>query len=219
MINRKKSIDITGMVFGKLTAINIDSKPKEHPEKWLCQCSCGNTKIANKASLINGSTKSCGCYRKELLAKRNTKSSLNIISERIFRTWTSMKSRCYLKTNVSYSVWGGRGIKICDDWLSFENFQEWALSNGYADNLTIDRIDNDKNYQPNNCQWISREENARKKRNTIYLTVLGITKTRRQWRAFSQENHLRGYAICMERSNESFVDFLTTKIEQGEITL
>lgn len=158
--------DISGMKFGRLTAIK-NAGSKNQRRMWECLCDCGNKCIVCESALTSGNTKSCGCIAKELLISRNTVHGK--CGTRLYKTWRNMKTRCYNKNCVEYSCYGGRGIKVCDEWLNdFSVFYDWAMEHGYDDNLTIDRIDNDKNYCPENCCWITRSENIRK-RNVEYF--------------------------------------------------
>lgn len=151
----KAKLELTGNRYGKLLVIG------EYPEKivgrkkvnWECLCDCGKVIITNTANLERGLSQSCGCVR----TKHNGKGT------RLYRIWAGMKDRC---TNINGKYWaryGGRGIMICEEWKKdFTIFRDWALSHGYEEHLTIDRIDNDKGYFPNNCQWLTLEENAGK---------------------------------------------------------
>ena len=149
-----KAADLRGKKFGKLTAVN---RYRSHGKSWwMCQCDCGNLKIARVDALLKGITRHCGC------------SPSNLVDPKIIKLrqcWHHMLYRCENKENHAYSNYGGRGISICGPWHSFEVFKEWALINGYKPTLTIDRISNEGNYEPCNCQWIPKPENSRKRRN------------------------------------------------------
>jgi hypothetical protein len=124
---------------------------------YLVECSCGNEKWILAQNVKNGRTKSCGCISTELKVKATTKHGMH--KTRIYQTYHDMKDRCLNSNNPRYHRYGGRGIIICERWLSsFENFYEWAVSNGYSDTLTIERVNNDGNYCPENCKWATMEE-------------------------------------------------------------
>jgi hypothetical protein len=142
-------------------------KRKEGQIVWKCKCDCGNFCYIRSHSLVCGDTKSCGCYRLAQLIERNHKHGDAIRGKepRLYDTWINMKQRCSDKNHHHYHRYGGRGIKVCREWQTgYVSFRTWALSHGYRDDLTIDRIDNDKNYEPGNCQWISALENSNKAR-------------------------------------------------------
>lgn len=157
--------DLTGKKFGRLKVIEYYGSNKNGRALWLCKCDCGKTKSVLGNSLLCGLTLSCGCYNKEKAQKRRTKHSLSY--SKLYKVWNGMKTRCYNKNFIYYCNYGGRGITICYEWLNdFEIFYKWAISNGYEEGLTIDRINNDGNYEPNNCRWITRAEQNRNQRKT-----------------------------------------------------
>lgn len=166
----KNAIDLTDKTFGRLTVIKrVPSHKKSHCAYWLCRCECGKFIEARSSSLIQGHTTSCGCYLKELRGKMSTKH--NGYGTRLYNIWQGMKKRCYNIDDKDYHNYGRRGIIICEEWKDdFTNFQLWAIKNGYTDLLTIDRINNNGNYEPSNCRWVSIEEQNNNKRNTRFVT-------------------------------------------------
>ena len=176
-----RSVDLTGQKFGRLTVVRFDHK--ENGRKYyLCQCDCGNFKIVSNHSLKSGNTKSCGCLHKEILTQRNKDNRIHHPeNERLLRIWRAMLHRCYKETDEHYDYYGGRGIKVCDDWHNFETFQEWALAKGYADNLTIDRLDGNKDYCPENCSWATMTVQNNHKSDTKWLTYKGKTQSLSDW--------------------------------------
>ena len=176
-----RSVDLTGQKFGRLTVVRFDHK--ENGRKYyLCQCDCGNFKIVSNHSLKSGNIKSCGCLHKEILIQRNKDNRIHHPeNERLLRIWRAMLHRCYKETDEHYDYYGGRGIKVCDDWHDFETFQKWALANGYADNLTIDRLDGNKDYCPENCSWATMTVQNNHKSDTKWLTYKGKTQSLSDW--------------------------------------
>lgn len=183
MKNLSKVKDLTGKRFGRLTVIGIDEGKQTRKTYWLCQCDCGKISSHRSDGLISGSIRSCGCLKNELSAERVAKNHKHKQSgTRLYHIWQGMKSRCYTKTSPDYQRWGGRGIKMCDEWRdSFESFYEWAMASGYKDTLTIDRVDNDGDYTPDNCRWTTAREQSRNRRSNIPITIGNTTKTLTEW--------------------------------------
>lgn len=142
--------DLTGMKFGRVTAISYEKTGNSL--KWKCRCDCGNEVIAYGYDLQRGRVVSCGC-RKIKHGSRET---------RLYNIWIGMRKRCNNPNHKFYKYYGGKGVSVCSEWEDFGKFKEWALSNGYKEHLTIDRIDSNKDYCPANCQWITGSENTRK---------------------------------------------------------
>lgn len=166
---------MTGQKFEKLLVVSREPS-KNGRAMWLCQCDCGNYTIVKGKQLLNGNTKSCGCLRKEVKIKHGK------YNTRLYTIWRSMKQRCYNKNNIRYKHYGGRGVAVCDEWLNdFMTFYTWAVSHGYDDNLTIDRIDVNKNYEPNNCRWLTLPQQNRNTRRNRYFTINGVTKCLKDW--------------------------------------
>ena len=183
-MKRMKSVhDLTGQKFGRLTVIGIDESRNTKKTYWICQCDCGNISSHRSDGLLAGTIKSCGCYKSEQDAIRVAKNHKHKQSgTRLYNIWLGMKSRCYNTNDPVYKNWGGRGVTVCDEWKNdFACFYEWAIENGYNDKLTIDRIDNDGNYTPDNCRWASQKQQSRNRRSNIEITIGNETKTLIEW--------------------------------------
>ena len=163
--------DLTGRAFARLTVVSYVGY-----RKWNCRCECGALIVALGYNLKSGHTKSCGCLASELITKHGLSGS------RLQRVWANMKRRCCDQNDDSYKDYGGRGISVCDEWLSdFKTFSEWAFKNGYADNLDIDRIDNGLGYCPSNCRFVTHKTNMNNTRRNVVLEFNGKSKTLAEW--------------------------------------
>lgn len=170
-------INRVGEKYGRLTVI---LRVPNRPSYWLCRCECGIEKEIHSGNLTSGRQTSCGCSRMESVQKAN--STHRETKTRLYRIWSNMKSRCYNPRVRAYYRYGGRGIKVCPEWLdSYENFRDWALKSGYRDDLTIERNDNDGDYCPKNCRWATREEQANNKSNSRYIEFNGEIRTVAEW--------------------------------------
>lgn len=169
--------DLTGQRFGRLTVIKVSKQVQKANRTryyWLCQCDCGNEKEIRTDCLTSGLVQSCGCLKKEQDRINLTKFHRHKMSnKRIYHIWQKIKDRCLNPNTPCYDRYGGRGITVCDEWLVVDNFLNWAMENGYNDNLQIDRIDNNGNYSPDNCRWVSVKENCRNRRSNIVVEYQG----------------------------------------------
>lgn len=166
-----------GNRFGRLVAISFEVKNGK--AYWLCKCDCGNTKVVAGDKLRSGNTVSCGCYQKECRGKG--KRTHGMTDSRLYYEWSNMKSRCLNPKNIMYSNYGARGITVCEDWKDFLNFAKWSESNGYSESLTLERIDVNGNYCPENCCWIPRKEQCLNRTDSHKITAFGKTQTIKEW--------------------------------------
>lgn len=171
-----KTKSIIGQKFGMLTVIARSENSKNGKARWICMCDCGNEKKnpVTAYDLVKGKVRSCGCIKKTCYIEQNK--THGETKTRLWSIWQGMRQRC--KKNKCYVQ---RGITVCKEWESFEKFRDWAKSNGYADNLTIDRIDNDSGYYPDNCRWATYKEQENNRRNNVKITINGITHTASEW--------------------------------------
>lgn len=194
--------DLTGKKFGKLTVIKKVGVSKEQQSKWLCKCDCGNEVVVSRTNLSINKTKtvSCGCWRKSLITKHNK------YKTNIYNVYVSMKQRCYNSNNPAYKYYGARGINVCNEWLDdFMNFYNWAINNGYKENLSIDRINNNGNYEPNNCRWINSQEQMNNTRRNHYITYKNETHTIAEWARILNKDYNNLYKK-LKKNNFEFVD-------------
>jgi hypothetical protein len=174
-----KKIDLTGKKVGYLTAIKR-SRDASGTVAWECLCECGKTTFIRTNDFTRGIRKSCGCARDYFISK--TLSRHGCYKDRLYRIWEGMRRRCSYKKDQNYKHYGGRGIKVCEEWeTDFVNFREWAIDNGYEENLTIDRIDCNGNYEPDNCRWATMKEQLRNTRRNHYITFNGERKLITDW--------------------------------------
>ena len=166
-------LDLTGRKFGRLTAIKPSGKDSTNHTLWECECECGNHINVVTYSLTRGSTKSCGCIAKERAKRGDVRRKHGGCGTRLYRIWKNMKKRCNNPNNPDYIKWyGSRGIKVCDEWNeSFECFRDWSLKHGYSEELTIDRIDVNGNYCPENCKWSTAKEQRQNRRDSLCVTA------------------------------------------------
>lgn len=157
-----KRLALDGMTFGRLSVIDCDGSGPDGAIWWKCACECGTTKSFRGADLKRNFVQSCGCWNSQRTTEKNTTHGGS--HTRVYRIWQAMRDRTGNPKASRYAYYGGRGISVCREWQQFEPFREWALSNGYAANLSIDRIDNDGNYEPYNCRWATQQTQVRNRR-------------------------------------------------------
>lgn len=174
----KRLKDLTGQRFGRLVAIRHVGYDKRGQAIWEFKCDCGNTIHALGYPITYGNVTSCGCYNREKTVRQNYKHGFSVRGkrEKLYVVWCALKKRCKTPTDKAYKYYGARGIDICDEWETYEPFREWAMANGYKDGLTIDRIDNDGNYCPENCRWVDMVVQSRNTRRTIKIVMEDGTK-------------------------------------------
>jgi len=203
--NKFNGVDLVGKVFGRLTVVRkIDGKRSQ----WLCNCECGNERVLKSYMLLNGIYRSCGCLEKEnrmnLAKHTRTHGMTNTI---LYHKYHDAKERCYNPNYYRYDRYGGRGIKMCEEWKnSFESFMEWAYSAGYDDTKngyeqTLDRIDFNGDYEPNNCRWVNMKEQSRNRSNTVWIEYHGEKTT---------------LAEFIEKNGITYSGFVTRKLKKGK---
>lgn len=191
-VQHEVKIGMVGKRFGRWTVIERASKEVKGVY-WLCRCDCGTERVVNGRMLRTGCSVSCGCYAREASSQRMkdltpdekkkfARYTHHQSDSRLYRIWWGMRERCYKSNKAEYKHYGGRGITICDEWLEdFMNFYNWAMSNGYEDHLSIDRIDVNGNYCPENCRWATRKEQSNNTRQNRFLKFNGETHTVKEW--------------------------------------
>lgn len=179
--------DISGQRFGRLTAISL--APDSKPTQWICVCQCGTTVIIRSCNLRSGASASCGCLHRDGLADRNSRHRMT--ASREYGTWRSAKRRCFSPNDTNYKHYGGRGITMCDEWKnSFEAF--YAYVGDCPPGYSLDRINNDGNYEPGNVRWASSATQSLNQRSNILITHNGKTQTVAQW---SEETGIAGATL------------------------
>ncbi len=179
--------DLVNKRFGMWTVISRAQdriiKGNRHIRYWNCVCDCGTQREVKEQSLTSGKSTACGCTRKDHLrigASINNRTH-GMTDTRLYRIHRHIINRCTNPNDISYKNYGARGITVCEQWHSFESFASWALSSGYNDTLSIDRIDVEKGYSPENCRWATIEEQSRNKRNVLYYEFNGESHCLSEW--------------------------------------
>lgn len=171
--------NLIGIRFGRLVVQYLDHYNHRHVPYWGCLCDCGKQHVVSGTSLTRGYTKSCGCLHDEKSKERATKHGE--AHTKLYYVWQSMIKRCEKEKDKSYVNYGARGISVCSEWRDYKKFALWARENGYNIGKSIDRIDNNGNYCPENCRWTNRKQQNNNTRRTIRITYLNQTKTLTEW--------------------------------------
>ena len=199
-----KPLNLIGQKFGNLLVISRQDNSKHGKSRWLCQCSCGNKHITFGSLLTRGESKSCGCLRSHSASIVNTKHGMS--NSRTYRIWKAMLSRCRNKNTIAYQSYGAKGIIVCDHWLSFENF--FSDMGEAPANKSIDRIDNNKGYEPSNCRWATSKEQSINSSVPRYISFNGETHNISEWASIIGINPV----TLLERLNKWPIEkALTTK--------
>lgn len=209
--NKKKGMYI-GYRIGRLTVTKCLGSDGRRI-LWECKCDCGNT-VTHTSNVLNfGQVKSCGCLVHESGEKRK---KYNSRDRKLYFRWSNIHGRCYNPNNAAYKNYGARGITMCDEWVDdFYAFRDWAIENGYDESLSLDRIDNNKEYSPENCRWTDDKTQSNNRRSNHYITINGVTKTMMQW---SEENNISyGTVQSRLRKGWSDVDAVSTPVIDSHI--
>jgi hypothetical protein len=170
--------DLTNQRFGRLTALLPVKKPWSSKYYWACRCDCGREVETIGSNLLRGNSTSCGCAKNEAVGALNFQHGMS--KTRMFKIWAGIRKRCNNPNMTSYSHYGGRGIRVCERWDTFIQFY-LDMKEGYADNLSLERINPNGDYEPSNCKWATAKQQARNKRNTVLLECDGVKRTAAEW--------------------------------------
>ena len=207
----RRTEDLTGQVFGRLTVLYKDTaRHNGHDTYWICECSCDNRTIVSvpRYRLLHGDTTSCGCYQREVAGE--TFRTHGLYNHPLYSVWTDMKYRCNNSNSHFYNRYGGRNIRICDEWENFENFYNWAINNGYEPDLTIERKNNDSDYCPENCIWADRVVQANNRRTSRIIEYNGEKHTIAQWSRLFNVEYDRLYRSIMRNDMRYFEEYFRT---------
>lgn len=201
--------DFIGKQFGRLRVIDFAGIDKCGHARWLCECDCGNIVVKLGTNLKRGLTTSCGCRRVEVA--REQKTTHGMYGSRLYNVWSGMIQRCENPNDKLYHRYGGRGICVCNEWYDFENFLDWSLNSGYQPDLTIDRIDNDDGYYPENCRWANRITQGNNTSTNRRITYGGETHTIAEWSRLFGVNYDRLYRRIQKGDMQDFEEYYGIK--------
>lgn len=212
-------LDLTGQQFERLTVIEEAGRNNRKEVLWKCKCACGNFTEVTTYRLRKGETKSCGCLNIDTDKRKTSETGKankthGMSNTRIYKTYRAMKERCLLPSSKKYKDYGGRGIKLCDEWNTFEAFLKWSNANDYDETLTLDRIDVNGNYEPSNCRWANMKVQSNNKRNNRYITYNNETKTLSEWAEHFGIKRVT-LASRLDRQGLSFEEAITKEVKIG----
>lgn len=203
-----KLIDLTGQRFNNLLVIERAENTKGGSARWKCRCDCGNETIVSAANLKSNAVKSCGCLR---TAPPNKTHGLS--KTPLYRMWRSMIYRCENPKHNAYKNYGGRGITVCEEWHDFETFKKWVEETKPYENATVDRIDNNKGYSPQNCRWVDMSIQANNRNNNLSISYNGETHNLMEWSKILDFDYKRVHNR-MNKLGWSFEKSIATPVEE-----
>lgn len=204
--------DLTGQRFGRHVAVKISGKNKWGNILWLCKCDCGKEHVVPSGKLVQKKSRSCGCLARDMRIRQLEKHGITTGGKpRTFVILNGMKARCFNPKSVSYKSYGKKGVSVCDDWLEFKNFHNWAIANGYQDGYEIDRIDSLGNYEPINCRWIPMSENRRRQRTMRFIEIHGEKRNVSEWCRIFKISKSTAYKY-LNVSEDEFIKFAKGQI-------
>lgn len=208
-----KLIDLTGQRFGRLVVMERGTNSADRKIRWRCKCDCGNMTEVRTYYLIRGKVRSCGCIQRDKAANRARKHGF--CGTRVYNIWCGIIRRCENQNYQGYKNYGGRGIKVCEEWHDPKVFCEWAIANGYSEDLTIDRIDVNGDYSPNNCRWADRTtQNRNQRRRKDRADYTGVRKANQKYAARIGVNGKSVYLGVFETAEEASEAYQRAKTER-----
>lgn len=203
-----------GEKYGKLTVVELAIDGNANKRKWLCKCECGGDKITSEDNLKRGHCKSCGCLYSKIGGKSKHGTERGESKTRLYKIWSRMIWRCERPNYKYFKDYGGRGIAVCSDWHNFKLFKEWANNNGYSEYLSLDRIENDKGYSPDNCRWATAKQQANNRRNNVKVFYQGEERTIAEWADKFGFNYPRFYQAL--KRGQTIADCIEKEVNRRE---